>query len=89
MPGSTRFGTLYSFCTGQRILVLRGEIKGKFTDYELLGETKEMALKAEVEANKRALAEVDEGQSKFLAFELARGQTEIYGYQREVKVAEN
>ena len=73
----------------QRILVLRGEIKGKFTDYELLGETKEMALKAEVEANKRALAAVDEGQSKFLAFELARGQTEIYGYQREVKVAEN
>ena len=32
------------------------------------------ALEGEVLANKRALAAVDEGQSKFLAFELARGR---------------
>jgi two-component sensor histidine kinase len=65
---------------------LEAKSREKLTDYGLLGETKEMALKAEVDANKRALAEVDEGQSKFLAFELARGQTEIYGYQREVRL---
>jgi two-component sensor histidine kinase len=74
------------FAKGKEFWSLEAKSREKFTDYELLGETKEMALKAEVEANKRALAEVDEGQSKFLAFELARGQTEIYGYQREARM---
>ena len=41
---------------------------------------------AEVLANKRALAAVNEGQSKFLAFELARGRSEILRYQRESKL---
>jgi two-component sensor histidine kinase len=74
------------FAQDKEFWSLEAKSREKLTDYELLGETKEMALKAEVDANKRALAEVDEGQSKFLAFELARGQTEIYGYQREVRL---
>ena len=74
------------FAQGEEFWSLEAKSREQLTDYELLGETKEMALKAEVGANKRALAAVDEGQSKFLAFELARGQTEIYGYQREARL---
>ncbi|MDG2110626.1 MAG: histidine kinase, partial [Schleiferiaceae bacterium] len=74
------------FAQGKEFWSLEAKSREQLTDYELLGETKEMALKAEVGANKRALAAVDEGQSKFLAFELARGQTEIYGYQREARL---
>lgn len=65
---------------------LEAEARGQWTEYELLGETLESALTAEVLANKRALAAVDEGQSKFLAFELARGRSEIARYQRESKL---
>ena len=37
-------GTLYSICTGQRSFgLLEAKARGKWTDYALLGETKEMA----------------------------------------------
>ena len=65
---------------------LEAKARGKWTAYALLGETLATALKAEVLANKRALAAVDVGQSKFLAFELARGRNEIARYQRESKL---
>ena len=74
------------FAHAKEFWSLEAEARGKWTDYALLGETSETALKAEVLANKRALAAVNEGQSKFLAFELARGRSEILRYQRESKL---
>jgi hypothetical protein len=74
------------FAHAKEFWSLEAEARGKWTDYALLGETSQTALKAEVLANKRALAAVNEGQSKFLAFELARGRSEILRYQRESKL---
>ena len=74
------------FAHEKQFWLLEAKARGKWTAYALLGETLATALKAEVLANKRALAALDEGQSKFLAFELARGRNEIARYQRESKL---
>ena len=62
------------FAQAKEFWSLEAKARGKWTDYALLGRDLGNSLKAEVLANKRALAAVDEGQSKFLAFELARGR---------------
>ena len=58
----------------QRVLVLRGESKRKMDGLRIVRGDLRNGIEGEVLANKRALAAVDEGQSKFLAFELARGR---------------
>ena len=82
----TALARCISFAHGKEFWSLEAKSRAQFTDYALLNETLETALAAEVIANKRALAAVDEGQSKFLAFELARGRNEIARYQWEAKL---
>lgn len=65
---------------------LEAQARAQLSEYNLVGETKEQAIAAEILANKRALAQVDEGQSKFLAFELERGKRERLRFEETAKL---
>jgi hypothetical protein len=68
---------------------LEAEARAQFNDYRLLGESKEEAIAAEIEANKMALVEVNQGQSRFLAFELERGAREMERFEDSARLRQN
>ena len=74
------------FAMEHEFWALEAQARAQFVEYDLLGETKEQAVAAEILANKRALAQVDEGQSKFLAFELERGKRERLRFEETAKL---
>jgi two-component sensor histidine kinase len=65
---------------------LEAQARSQLANYNLLGETKDEALNAEIMANKLALQRVDESQSKFLAFELDRGKRERLRFEEAARL---
>jgi len=78
--------TCILFAMEHEFWALEAQARAQFVEYDLVGETKEQAVAAEIFANKRALAQVDEGQSKFLAFELERGKRERLRFEETAKL---
>jgi len=64
------------FANAREFWSLEAQARRQLKDYSLLRESKEEAKESEILANRRALESVDEGQSRFLAFELERGKRE-------------
>jgi len=65
---------------------LEAQARRQFTEYDLLGESRDEAKEAEIVANRLALRRVDEGQSRFLAFELERGKRERIRFEETAKL---
>jgi signal transduction histidine kinase len=65
---------------------LEAQARRQFTEYDLLGESRDEAKEAEIVANRLALRRVDASQSRFLAFELERGKRERLRYEETAKL---
>ena len=65
---------------------LEAQARRQFTEYQLLGQSRDEAKEAEIVANRLALERVDQGQSRFLAFELERGKRERLRYEETAKL---
>jgi len=65
---------------------LEAHARRKFTEYDLLGESRDEAKEAEIVANRLALRRVDASQSRFLAFELERGKRERLRYEETARL---
>lgn len=65
---------------------LEAQARHQFTEYDLLGESRDEAKEAEILANRLALRRVDASQSRFLAFELERGKRERLRFEETAKL---
>ena len=65
---------------------LEAQARRQFTEYDLLGESRDEAKEAEIVANRLALRRVDASQSRFLAFELERGKRERLRYEETARL---
>ena len=65
---------------------LEAHARRKFTEYDLLGESRDEAKEAEIVANRLALRRVNASQSRFLAFELERGKRERLRYEETARL---
>lgn len=81
-----QLATCILFARSHEFWALEAKARAQFVAYELIGESKDEAIAAEILANKNALQQVDEGQSKFLAFELERGKRERLRFEETAKL---
>jgi len=65
---------------------LEAQARRQFTEYQLLGQSRDEAKEAEIVANRLALERVDQGQSRFLAFELERGKRERLRFEETARL---
>ncbi len=65
---------------------MEAQARRQFTEYDLLGESRDEAKESEILANRLALRRVDASQSRFLAFELERGKRERLRYEETAKL---
>ena len=65
---------------------LEAQARRQFTEYGLLGESRDEAKEAEIVANRLALRRVEASQSRFLAFELERGKRERLRYEETARL---
>ena len=65
---------------------LEAQARRQFIEYQLLGQSRDEAKEAEIVANRLALERVDQGQSRFLAFELERGKRERLRFEETARL---